>query len=287
MAKLRSIAFNVPLAIFVIFSLFLFYFYLPGIYKAQSSNNALVEEARKDVFLVAMVVSDAKEAVDRQLIRDSWFKFRDNRIAKLFVVANVTDTKVLAALNKERNTYKDLVILDNVHESENRYQALRMLRALKYTYDTYKFSYVLKVDKQSFVLLPKLLEYLTNIPLNKRAYIGVLNGAAFKDDFYGEGYVNYMLAPGYVLGSDLVGYIGRSQHLMRYYDWEDVTIGAHLGFIKDITFMDEEDKFAAFKTNYYCFKDALVTARAGENMQEMYTAYKTFGNQCSIVNKEL
>jgi hypothetical protein len=30
---------------------------------------------------------------------------------------------------------------------------------------------------------------------------------------------------------------------------------------ENITFMDEEDKFAAFKTNYYCFKDALVTAR--------------------------
>jgi hypothetical protein len=84
MAKLRSIAFNVPLAIFVIFSLFLFYFYLPGIYKAQSSNNVLVEEARKDVFLVAMVVSDAKEAADRQLIRDSWFKFRDNRYVHYF-----------------------------------------------------------------------------------------------------------------------------------------------------------------------------------------------------------
>lgn len=45
-----------------------------------------------------------------------------------------------------------------------------------------------------------------------------------------------MLGAGYILGSDLVGYIGRSQHLMRYYDWEDVTIGAHLGFIKDILF---------------------------------------------------
>ena len=25
--------------------------------------------------------------------------------------------------------------------------------------------------------------------------------------------------------------------------------------------MDEEGKFAAFNTNYYCYKDALVTAR--------------------------
>lgn len=45
-----------------------------------------------------------------------------------------------------------------------------------------------------------------------------------------------MFSAGYILGSDLVGYFGRSQHLMRYYDYEDVTIGSHLGFIKVILF---------------------------------------------------
>jgi len=225
MVNLRSIAFNIPLAIFIVFSLFLFYFYLPAIYKQP---NAKAEEGhKKDVTLLVMVVSEAQDAEQRQLIRNSWFKFKDNRVAKVFVVANVTDSTLLNSLLKERKTFGDLVILDHVVENESRYQALRMLRALKYAYTTYTFSYVLKVEKQSFVLIPKLLEYLDDIPLNKRAYIGVLNGVTFKDDFYGEGYVNYMLGPGYILGSDLAGYIGRSQHLMRYYDWEDVTIGAH------------------------------------------------------------
>lgn len=242
---------------------------------------------QKEVFLLTLVVSEARDVEERQLIRNSWLKFKDNRVASIFVVANVTNDDMIKALQKERNTYKDLVILENVVENEPRYSSLRILRALRYAYVTYTFSYVLKVEKQSFVLLPKLLDYLTNLPQNKRAYIGVLNGTPFKDDFYGEGYVNYMLSAAYILGSDLVGYIGRSQHLMRYYDWEDVTIGAHLGFIKDIAFVDEEGKFAAFKTDYYCFKDALITARATDNMMEMYTAYKTFGNQCSIVNREL
>jgi len=145
---------------------------------------------------------------------------------------------------------------------------------------------LLKVEKDTFVSVPKLLEYLENIQ-SKRAYIGVLNGVKFVDDFYGEGFVNYMFSSGYILGSDLVAYFGRSQHLMRYYDWEDVTVGAHLGFIKDIQFIDEEGKFAAFKTAYYCFKDSLLTAKASNHLIDMYTGQKTFSNPCALINKEL
>lgn len=59
----------------------------------------------------------------------------------------------------------------------------------------------------------------------------------------GEGFVNYMNGAGYVLGSDLAGYFGRSQYLMRYYDDDGVTVGAHLGFIKDI--------FIFFSVSYF------------------------------------
>lgn len=81
MANPRILAHNLPLAIFILFSLFLFYFYLPAIYKVGGGGKEGLggEENKKDVFLVTMVVSEAKDAEHRQLIRNSWFKFKDNR----------------------------------------------------------------------------------------------------------------------------------------------------------------------------------------------------------------
>lgn len=128
--------------------------------------------------------------------------------------------------------------------------------------------YLLKAEANTFVVLPQLIDYLQDNIIPNRVYLGLMTyehafmlfllllsfySSILHEDtnmegksygmllgvymqveslqFSGTGNVNYMYSGGYVMSYDLVEYFGKNQHLMRYYDWEDVTIGAHMGFL--------------------------------------------------------
>ncbi len=58
-----------------------------------------------------------------------------------------------------------------------------------------------------------------------------------------------MFSNAYALTYDLVEYFAKNQHLMKYGLWEDVTVGAHLGFIHRIYTLSNMFIFVFFDTN--------------------------------------
>jgi len=208
----------------------------------------------------------------------------------IFVVADVKDAGLRTKLLNEKATHGDLVILKDVMEGEHRYSTKRILLGFSYLYQHYNFSYLLKTDVSTFVLLPELMQYLSNIAPPHRVYLGTMNSLIMEDtnmhgEFQGRGNVNYMFSGGYVMSYDLVEYFGKNQHLMRYFDWEDVTVGAHLGFISDMNYVNNDYRFSSLHSHYWCSSEAFVTGKVPlEKIHAMYESYLATGSQCGFLD---
>ncbi|XP_017061523.1 beta-1,3-galactosyltransferase 6 [Drosophila ficusphila] len=158
-------------------------------------------------------------------------------------------------LLKEQEQHGDLLLLQE-HQDTYSNLTVKLLETLASLRSNYTFSYVLKVDDDTYVkldslvnelvsydrkLLRKSIEYDQN-PL-PQLYWGYFNGRAtikkrghWKESNYylSQNYLPYALGGGYVLSQQLCEYILNSSHLLTPYVSEDVSIGTWVAPLRHV-----------------------------------------------------
>jgi len=200
----------------------------------------------QSTFLVIVIISHPKNLERRNVIRQTWLNIKDRSIRKdvlpLFVVGNENLSELVTKnLEEETSSNKDVLVLP-IQET---YTSLtqKVLASLVQVERNVKFSFLLKVDDDSFVNLPVMVDELRNSNYNKGLYWGFFDGRApvQRTGKWAEGdyvlcdrYIPYALGGGYVLSHDLVSYISTNSELLKLFNSEDVSVGTWLAPLKNI-----------------------------------------------------
>ena len=135
----------------------------------------------QSTFLVIVIISHPKNLERRNVIRQTWLNIKDRSIRKdvlpLFVVGNENLSELVAKnLEEETSSNKDVLVLP-IQETYNSLTQ-KVLASLVQIERNVKYSFLLKVDDDSFVNLPVMVEELRNSNCNKELYWGFFDGRA-------------------------------------------------------------------------------------------------------------
>ncbi|ALC40405.1 beta3GalTII [Drosophila busckii] len=160
-----------------------------------------------------------------------------------------------AELEREQNNHHDLLLLPRLQDN---YANLteKLLHSLDALTHHYEFSYLLKVDDDTYVKLDHLLNELVSYDrklLRQRAsyrydpmpqlYWGYFNGRANiktkgqwrEPNYYlSKNYINYALGGGYVLSRKLCEHVANNSLLLSTYKSEDVSLGTWLAPLRHV-----------------------------------------------------
>ncbi|EDW77760.1 uncharacterized protein Dwil_GK24661 [Drosophila willistoni] len=158
-------------------------------------------------------------------------------------------------IQSEQKQHKDLLLLPHLHESYRNLTG-KLLQAIEGVIQQYDFSYLIKVDDDTYVKLDHLLNELVSYDrklLRKtmdygseplpQLYWGYFNGRAniktkgqWKEPNYvlGKNYITYALGGGYVLSRKLCEHVVNNSHLLSHYTSEDVSMGTWLAPLRNV-----------------------------------------------------
>lgn len=164
-------------------------------------------------------------------------------------------SSALAELEKEQKQNNDLLLLNRHHDTYKNLTA-KLMQSLYVLRRHYEFSYVLKVDDDTYVKLDSLVNTLVSYDrklLRKRSeyrdhvlpqlYWGYFNGRStiktkgqWKESSYylSKNYLPYALGGGYVLSRSLCDYIVNNSQLLSHYGSEDVSVGTWLAPLRHV-----------------------------------------------------
>lgn len=165
------------------------------------------------------------------------------------------DSAILDNLQREQGKHNDILLLPNHYDT---YYNLteKILQAFNVLTQAFKFSYLIKVDDDTYVKLDTLINELMsydNKLLRKKEeyginplpqlYWGYFNGRAtikhhgqWKEYNYylSKNYLPYALGGGYVLSRKLCEYISNSSQILSQYASEDVSVGTWLAPLRNV-----------------------------------------------------
>lgn len=187
--------------------------------------------------LLIIVFSAPSNNIQRTTIRNTWLSAKgQHSFQHYFVIGTASlgsDSK--KELDTENALHKDLMLLPAVSDSYSRL-SLKLIAALKWSNLHANYTYLLKVDDDTFVHLDALFKLLSLQP-SKRLYLGFFDGRAkvktkgkwIEDSwFLCDTYLPYAKGGGYVLSSDLVKFITGNADFLTLYKNEDVSLGTWL-----------------------------------------------------------
>lgn len=199
----------------------------------------------QSAFLVIVIVTGPKNYERRKVIRDTWLnipKILRPEVRHFFVIGDsgLSDSERAAILD-ESATHKDILRIP-VEESFN-LLTNKVLATYVRLNENFKFDYLMKVDDDSFVRVPDLLDELKNSNYKKSLYWGFFDGRApvlkseknkWKEKNYVlcDKYIPYALGGGYVLSHDLVHFISENSDHLQMFSNEDVAVGTWLAPLK-------------------------------------------------------
>jgi len=236
-----------------------------------------------------MVTSHAGDAMRRRIMRETYLAFPDRRYTWMFIIGkqNVTITR---ELYEEQVEYKDIFILDCL----DGYFDLtdKIFKGFEVAAKNFNFQFLLKLDTDTYVNVPKFIDYLGQYKNEKGVYAGVQGVWSAKlanSDAVlvpSERRSWYMLGGGYVLSEDLVTYFAENWHLLHQWKPEDLTIGIHLQYLNIYRIVDN----TIFKTDnkeILCDQNYLVNHKASE-LQMFYLHYSSLitGGMCMYQQNE-
>ncbi|XP_037728686.1 beta-1,3-galactosyltransferase 6 [Drosophila subpulchrella] len=197
-----------------------------------------------------------KDWQKRMMTKDLPRTQRHIKVKHVFAIGtwNISSS-MQADLLKEQNHHNDLIMLQR-HNDTYGNLTKKLIKALDFLRHHYDFSYVIKVDDDTFVKLNSLLNELVSYDrklLRKRSeygqyplpqlYWGYFNGRAtikrkglWKESnyFLSKNYLPYALGGGYVLSRELCEYIANSSQLLTPYVSEDVSVGTWLAPLRHV-----------------------------------------------------
>jgi len=224
----------------------------------------------------------------RAAIRATWLRLSAQGPTiwrHLFPIGTLKSNNTLAIYDEQR-IHSDLMLLTDV---DDRYSnlAAKSIAAFDAAYRLMKFSYILKVDDDSFVRVGALLKALRDIS-HLRLYWGFLDGRARpkragvwheSDWMLCDRYLPYQLGGGYVLASSLVEYLSTNRRLFKLYRSEDVSVGAWLAGL-DVHYVHDP----RFNTEYRsrgCNNEYLITHKQSiDDLHRLYSDIVTSGKLC-------
>ena len=164
----------------------------------------------KETFLLIVILSSPQNEERRNVIRETWAnvakQHRENFLLYFSLGSFEISDDRIDAINAEKSTYKDILSLPMV----DNYSSLtsKILSTFVHLNRNVKFSYLLKVDDDSYVQLPQVLEELKHSNFPEKLYWGFFDGRApvwdkgkWAESEYRlcDKYLPYALGGGYVL----------------------------------------------------------------------------------------
>ncbi len=198
------------------------------------------EKKRKHYLLVVIVLSSVRGRDRRNTIRGTWMKDYQHRTPPVLVRFTIgtlqLPTSDLQALTEEQAAHGDLVLLPGLKED---YANLtrKVLQSLVWADTHLNFSYLMKCDDDTFVVMDTVLAELAARTSRQSYYWGFFDGRATpkrsgkwaeKGWFLCDRYLPYALGGGYVLSADLVHRIAANADGLQLYNSEDVSVGVWL-----------------------------------------------------------
>lgn len=189
----------------------------------KNSNDIMKEEIR----LVILILSAPNNVERRNVIRKTWLSQKNDEVKHYFVVGlSDLSANQKFSLHTEDSLYEDLLLLPNVKDS---YRGItkKVLYSMRHIHEVHEFSYLLKCDDDSFVLVEELLvdlNSLQNQETNQELYWGFFDGRAKakksgqwmeKEWFLCDYYLPYALGGGYVLSYNLVEFISNNYKILK------------------------------------------------------------------------
>ncbi|RWS01903.1 Beta-1:3-galactosyltransferase 6-like protein [Dinothrombium tinctorium] len=269
--------------------------------KASESSpiSPSTEQRPPSLFLAVLIISCAKNAKQRQTIRNTWLKFGGQRsLTHRFVIGTFElSEEQLTALDSEARTHNDLLLLSNIDDN---YSGLtsKLLNSLKWFASNERFEYLLKLDDDSFARIDKIYDELKAMnKVRTNLYWGYFDGRAsvkrrghWKEEnwFLCDRYLPYALGGGYLLSRYLVDFVAKNAHLLQLYNNEDVSLGVWLSPLK----IDRihEPRFDTEYESRGCLNEFLITHKQSMDLMfEKYNNILKFGKMCAkeIIHRNL
>ena len=244
--------------------------------------------------LVVLVLSSPKGKERRDAIRDTWkayAKSEDFSVLVMFVVGTVgLSSSDMEALMLEKDLNHDLVFLSNLKESYYNL-TLKVLKSIVWVDSNLKFSYLLKCDDDSFVMMHLIAEELSERTSERSLYWGFFDGRATpkkvgkyieKDWFLCDRYLPYALGGGYVISADLVHKVALMSNGLRLYNNEDTSMGVWLS-----PFAMERKHDTRFNTEFVsrgCRNSYIVSHK--QSIDDMHSKHFSLQHRGVLCEKE-
>ena len=262
--------------------------------QAAPVNEKLKEKSLVDdthYLLVVLVLSSVRGRERRDTIRETWMEgYRDleHKVLIKFSIGTLgLSPSDSDALNSEQHTSNDLLLLPNLQESYS-----NLTRKVLYSFikldQNYDFSYLMKCDDDTFIVLKTVLKELPGRTSLKSLYWGFFDGRAHvkqqgkwseKEWFLCDRYLPYALGGGYILSHDLLSRISLVADGLQLYNSEDVSVGVWLS-----PYEAERRHDVRFDTEFVsrgCRNEYIVSHKQStEDMRKKHRTLKTAGHLC-------
>lgn len=263
---------------------------------AQLAIDSVRPSGRADgnYLLLVLVLSsvDGTGRQRREAIRRTWMQGHGQSLPPVLVRFAVGTLELnpsdLSQLHAEQQAQGDLLFLSGLKESYTNLTR-KVLLAMVELDRQFNFSYLLKCDDDSFVLLHHLTQELAQRQEASSLYWGFFDGRASPKRagkwaeegwFLCDHYLPYALGGGYVLSSDLVHRVAANADALQLYSNEDVSVGVWLG-----AFRAERKHDTRFNTEFVsrgCRNSYLVSHKQSlDDMTSKYRLLQTQGVQCT------
>ena len=256
---------------------------------ANTATTIQLITSTSQYFLIILVLSTAKGFDRRDGIRQSWLKGYKEKTPRILLKFSIGTADLslseIKELKIEQDNYGDLLFLTDLHDLYSNL-AMKMLMSFVKLDAEYNFSYLLKCDDDTFVVVDKVLNELKETESNKSLYWGhhLKRSSVFKTGKWAETnwflcatYLPFAVGAGYVLSHDLVKRVTSNADGLILYNNEDTSMGAWLSPYKMERRHDK--RFNNLGTNINCQEDLVIHY---QNREQMLCRQKSLSEQGSV-----
>ena len=238
---------NETFLLLLLFVALIFVFLLNQKVGCDVKNDSLPQKAIKtneqsipvelETFLFIMILTAPNGKERRDAMRKTWLSnletLHSSVVPRFVIGIKELSLEDMKNVEEENSRHHDIIFLPELKDA---YKDLpsKVLQALKWIDQHANFSYLLKVDDDSFVRLNVILNDLQSTYSMKRLYWGFFRGDAHvkfagpwaeKNWNLCDRYLPYAQGGGYVLSRDLVNFIARNSDFLQKFNSEDVSVG--------------------------------------------------------------
>ena len=205
--------------------------------------NTTISQIKQSTKLFILIFSNPHSMELRAAVRSTWLLTHPHDILYRFVISvEGLEEEQLKQLKEENSLYNDALFL-RLHYTLT-YNSLQLLTALQWTLNNVHFSYILKCNDASYVLLNHLMQKIELLSANNYLvwgyFIGNQNVSRHGDQAERtwnlcSTYLPYPQGGGYVLSYQVVNLIISIGTELDHLDNEDIALGVWLAPFKHIT----------------------------------------------------